>query len=462
MNRQVSILSLILSILCGYKGFTQNLYVPANATITLTNDAQVHAQGDIQNDGIIAGSQGSGLATDQNLNNAGVLGLAGDSELTIAGNGVNDNSLTSAGTVYLGGDWTNNSISNFVSAELIFNGTGAQQFNDNAMLVTAITVASTGPVTLNASITITNPDDNIDSFLDFQSGTLTSVVDGSLILDESASAMGGSETSYYDGTLISRGTGFKYFPVGDNGHFGPVEFDNIEGINTEIAVNHIWTNPTDPVPNSDLIGVSSNGLWSVELLSGSFDGSRLFLDFMDEDLENFVIFNEVNATNYSPVIAFADSAGGEFGTLGVTTLENTDSISYGRILSDSLLVFSDTSNIRYFALAKAPQVSLAGVWYIPEAFSPHATNPVNQTFRFFGERISNEGFMMRVYNRKRILVYETTDFIEATQVGWDGTNVKTGKDEPSGVYFYQIIFTREPVGMDPVTENKTGKIYLIR
>ena len=69
---------------------------------------------------------------------------------------------------------------------------------------------------------------------------------------------------------------------------------------------------------------------------------------------------------------------------------------------------------------------------------------------------------MRVYNRKRILVYETTDFIEATQVGWDGTNVKTGKDEPSGVYFYQIIFTREPVGMDPVTENKTGKIYLIR
>lgn len=129
----------------------QNLYVPANATITLTNDAQVHAQGDIQNDGIIAGSQGSGLATDQNLNNAGILGLAGDSELTIAGNGVNDNSLTSAGTVYFGGDWTNNNISNFVSAELIFNGTGAQQFNDNAMLVTAITVASTGPVTLNAS-----------------------------------------------------------------------------------------------------------------------------------------------------------------------------------------------------------------------------------------------------------------------------------------------------------------------
>ena len=455
-----SILSIILLSLC-LSGFAQNLYIPSGATIKLTNGASIHAQGDIQNNGIIDGSNESGLATDQNLNNTGNIGLSEDSELTIAGDGVNDNSLASGGTVFLGGDWTNNGVANFVDAILYFNGNGAQQFNDNQMLVRGITVASIGPVTLNTpGITITHP--NKPHSLDLQSGILTSVVDRTLILDEDATAQGGSETSYYDGTLISRGTGFKYFPVGNNGHFGPVEFDNIEGIDPEIAVNHIWTNPTDPVPNSDLIGVSSNGLWSVELLSGSFDGSRLFLDFMDEDLENFVISNEVNATVYSPVVAFADSAGGEFGTLGVSTLENTDSISYGRILSDSLLVFSDTSNIRYFALAMAPQVSLAGVWYIPEAFSPNASNPVNQTFRFFGERISSENFMMRVYNRKRILVYETTDFAEATQAGWDGTNVKTGKDEPSGAYFYQIVFTREPVGMDPVTENKTGKIYLIR
>ncbi len=441
-----------------FSSYTQNLYVPANASISLTNDAGIHAEGDIENNGIIAGSDGSKLTTGQDLNNSGIIGLAEDSELSISGNGVNGNSLTSAGTVFLGGDWTNNNISNFVDATLFFNGSGAQQFNDNTMLVRGITVAGIGPVTLNV------PEVTVSESLDFQSGILTSVVDRSLILDD-ADATGGSETSYYDGTLISRGTGFQYFPVGNNGHFGPVEFDNIEGINTEIAVNHIWTNPTDPVPNSDLIGVSSNGLWSVELLSGSFDGSRLFLDFMDEDLENFVISNEVNATNYSPVIAYADSAGGEFGTLGAATLENTDSVTYGRILSDSLLLFSDTSNIRYFAIALAPQVPEDGVAYIPEAFSPSASDPLNQTFRFFGARVSSEFFSMKVYNRKRIMVYETSDLAEATQIGWDGTNRNTGNDEPSGVYFYQITYKLEPVGVDPETvipETETGKVFLIR
>ena len=458
MRKCVHILSLLLSILFVLTGYSQNLYVPSGATITLTNDARIHAEGDIQNNGIIAGSQGSGLETGQDLNNAGIIGLAEDSEILITGNGINDNSLTSAGTVYLGGDWTNNSVSNFVDATLFFNGSGAQQFNDNAMLVTGITVAGIGPVTLNS------PEIIVSESLDLQSGLLRSVVDRSLILDD-ADATGGSETSYYDGTLISRGTGFRYFPVGNNGHFGPVEFDNIEGINTELAVNHIWTNPTDPIPNSDLIGVSSYGLWSVELLSGSYDGSRLFLDFMDEDLENFTISNEVNATNYSPVIAYADSAGGEFGTLGVASLENTDSISYGRILSDSLLLFSDTSNIRYFALALAPQVPDAGVAYFPEAFSPNASDPLNQSFRFFGARVSSEDFSMRVYNRKRILVYETTDLAEATQIGWDGTNRRTGNEEPSGVYFYQITYKLEPVGVDPETVQPTvkqDKIFLIR
>ncbi len=440
------------------EGYTQNLYVPANASISLTNDAGVHAEGDIENNGIIAGSDDSKLTTGQDLNNSGIIGLAEDSELSISGNGVNSNSLTSAGTVFLGGDWTNNNISNFVDATLFFNGSGAQQFNDNTMLVRGITVAGIGPVTLNV------PEITVSESLDFQSGILTSTIDRSLILDD-ADATGGSETSYYDGTLISRGTGFLYFPVGNNGHFGPVEFDNIEGINTEIAVNHIWTNPTDPVPNSDLIGVSSNGLWSVELLSGSFDGSRLFLDFMDEDLENFVISNEVNATNYSPVIAYADSAGGEFGTLGVATLENTDSVTYGRILSDSLLLFSDTSNIRYFAIALAPQVPEDGVVYIPEAFSPSASDPLNQTFRFFGARVSSEDFSMKVYNRKRIMVYETSDLAEATQIGWDGTNRNTGNDEPSGIYFYQITYKLEPVGVDPETvspKTETDKVFLIR
>ncbi|XOV94688.1 MAG: gliding motility-associated C-terminal domain-containing protein [Bacteroidota bacterium] len=454
-----SSLHIVIFILLASVTNAQNLYVPTGARVTISDGALLHASGDIDNDGIIAGINTGSLGTDQALQNNGTIGLATDSELTIGGTGINDGSVTSSGTVLLGGDWTNNNVSNFVDGTVEFIGMGPQLFTEKQMFLKGMTMNAMGPVTLNS------PGINITGELDFQSGVLMPQVDKLLILESSAAASGGTETSYYDGTLISRGTGFRYFPVGNNGHFGPVEFDNIEGIGTEMGVNHIWTNPTDPVPGEDLLGVSPNGLWSAELISGSFDGSRLFMDFRDEDLANFAIENQITATYVSPVIAYADSAGGVFNSLSVLTLENTDSISYGRILSDSLLVFSDTSNIRYFAIAKAPIVPPGGVWYVPEVFSPNASNPNNQTFRFFGERVSSDGFLMRVYNRKRILVYETADLYQAKEVGWDGTNRNTGKDEPTGVYFYQITFKLMPLGIPEEEwklDSKADQVYLIR
>ncbi len=451
------IMKVIIFIIILFPSFSygQNLYIPPNAVITISDQALLHASGTISNQGTIAGINTGRLGTDLDLNNSGIIGLAVDSELTIRRNGLNDGSLTSSGTFFLGGNWINNGVSNFIEANIEFNGSGSQTFNDNQMPLKGMIMNSVGPVTLNS------PSITISETLDFQSGILTSLVDKALILEEDAEATGGSETSYYDGALVTRGTGFKYYPVGNNGHFGPVEFDNIEGIDPEIAARHIWTNPYDPVPGDDLIGVSPNGLWSAEYLGGSFDGSRIFLDFMDEDLQNFSIFNEFSADTITTVVAYADSAGGVFNSLGVASLESTDYFSFGRILSDSVLQFSDT-NIRYFALARAPLIPPDGVWYVPEVFSPNASNPLNQNFRFFGERISSENFLMRVYNRRRILVYETTDYNEATQIGWDGTNQRNGKEEPMGVYFYQVQFTLEPLGLPPSPENKTGRFYLIR
>ncbi len=435
----------------------QNLYVPANATVRISDGALLHSDGEIRNEGLIAGIGTGSLSTDLDINNSGIVGLATDSELRVLNDVLNGGSLTSSGTVYLGGDWVNSSTTNLVDATLIFNGNGAQSFTDNQTLIRSIVMAGIGPATLDV------PQINVTESLDLQSGILQSSIDKTLILESTAEATGGSETSYYDGTLVSQGTGFKYFPVGNNGHFGPVEFDRIYGIDPEIGVAHIWTNPTDPVPGENLIGVSSNGLWSAELISGVFDSSQLFMDFMDEDLANFVEMNDIDADYVSPVIAYADSAGGTYASLGVSTLTDTDSLAYGKILSDTALFFSDTSSVRYFAIAKAPLVPPKGVFYIPEVFSPNASNPANQTFRVFGERISREGFLMQIYNRKRILLYETRDFDEASTYGWDGTSQKTGAKEPSGTYFYRILHKREPLGGGIVDQDpEIGQVYLVR
>lgn len=445
----------LLSCLVLSVGSTQNLYIPANAVITINDGALVHASGDISNQGVIAGVSTGSLGTDQNLSNSGIIGLAVDSELSIGQDGINDGSLTSSGTLFLGGNWVNNNVSNLVEATVEFDGSGAQSFAENDMLVSGIVMNSTGPVSLDV------PSIVVSETLDLQSGILRSEVERALVLESNAEATGGSETSYYDGILVTRGAGFKYYPVGNNGHFGPVEFE-IEGIDPEVGVRHIWTNPDVPVPGDDLIGVSPFGLWSAELLDGSFNGTKVFMNFMDEDLVNFAVQNEITATFTSPVIAYADSSGGVFNSLGVESLEDTDSVSFGRILSDSLLLFSDTSNVRYFAIAKAPLIPPEGVWFVPDAFSPNASDVRNRTFRFFGERISNDRFLMRVYNSRRILLYETTDLETARTVGWDGRNQRNGRDQPTGVYFWQVMWTQEPLNEEPEERFKEGRVYLIR
>ena len=87
-----------------------------------------------------------------------------------------------------------------------------------------------------------------------------------------------------------------------------------------------------------------------------------------------------------------------------------------------------------------------------------ATDPDNQTFRVFGEKILRENFKMEVYNKFGSLVYQTDSFDEANLNGWDGTNQRTGKQEPSGLYYYVVVLTR----INGDIEERTGPFYLQR
>ena len=487
---------IVLIFLMPFLSLAQNLYIPSNATIGIANGAEVHAEGVILNNGLISATGTGGVSSGRDINNNGIITVttgdvtidgdlhnvnqltvnsgsqfvvAGDltnenllslgpqTHLSIGRDMINDGNLISAGEISISGNWTNNNITNLSDASIRFTGSGDQVMNEvssSQLLLNGITMASGG------TTTITSQDVMVSSSLDFQSGILQPGTNTRVIMEGDAEASGGFTNAYYNGTLIYRGTGYQYFPVGNNGHFGPIELDNIYGTDPEIAVSHLWTNPDDPIPGEDLIGVSSNGLWQVERLSGTFDSSKVFLDFIDEDLENFVISNDFDASYTSPAVANADSMGGVFLSLGVELLENTDSLTYGRILSDAPLTFSDTSDIRYIAIAKAPLVPPEGVVYIPEVFSPNATALENQTFRFFGERISSDGFLMQVFNRRRVKVYETSSFEMANTEGWDGTH--NNYPEPSGTYYYRINFSI--VRLDGTIEERqeSGEVYLIR
>ena len=130
----------------------------------------------------------------------------------------------------------------------------------------------------------------------------------------------------------------------------------------------------------------------------------------------------------------ADNPGGIFTSLGVGELLSTDSLSFGRITSENKIAFDQDT--KYVAIGLAPLVPDKIDIFVPEAFSPSATDPRNQTFRIFGTGVEEEGFRMVVVNQFNKVIYETTSFQEAKTIGWDGG------DEPAGLYYYVIDLVR--------------------
>lgn len=405
MRRLISFLCLLPSLI------QAQLYVPENALVHIAKGANLEVGGDLENNGAI-----------QNL---GTLSLYRNWFINNSYNGL-------AGTLqFLGGDEQEVNLPRLVLNELVINKGDKVNFSGDEYLV-------------------------LDK-LDLQFGNIASGENTRFILSQDAKVIGGSDLSYFDGTLIAKGSGNRMFPLGSAGVYAPVTLLNVFGVNTEIAASFQKENETDPVPGDSLLGVSHRGLWAVEVLKGDTDPVKVELTFTNEDLSDFKIQNNIRHRVNSPVITYADSPSGVFQSLGVASLNDTDSLTYGTIQSER--AFQPVSDGKIFlSVGLAPRIPDEGLYFIPEAFSPQASDPKNQTFRIFGNQISEEGFNLQIYNRYGSVVYTTDSFSEANENGWNGKNQRTGAEEPPGVYYYTIKFAFQ-TGL-PVEQK--GALYLVK
>jgi hypothetical protein len=79
------------------------------------------------------------------------------------------------------------------------------------------------------------------------------------------------------------------------------------------------------------------------------------------------------------------------------------------------------------------------VLYIPNVFSPNATDPKNKSLMVFGSQVQENGFSFRVYNQWGQLVYQTSSFTEANTTGWSGeTKGSTSSGQSNNVYTYTV------------------------
>lgn len=91
--------------------------------------------------------------------------------------------------------------------------------------------------------------------------------------------------------------------------------------------------------------------------------------------------------------------------------------------------------------------------YIPNAFCPYGTIVENQIFRPVNSFMNTEGYIFTIYSRQGELVFITHDITQ----GWDGTEQKSGKEVPAGIYVYRLEYIL-PNGKKVV---KSGTVTLI-
>ncbi|WP_258102493.1 gliding motility-associated C-terminal domain-containing protein [Marinoscillum sp. MHG1-6] len=405
MRIRLTILSLVLS---GLNLSAQELYIPPGAELIATAGAGITATGEVLN--------------------SGRLEVKGDAEMVAFGDVTNDGFFINDGEILLFGDWTSTGTFNTSLGKMTFLGANDQTITNNYLLINSIEVNKIGTVTLSGDST------KVTESLNFRDGILTTSLGTNLIVDRTASITHTfGSGSYFEGELIARGTRNRIFPVGSGGFYGTIELIDLKGINPEVGVSLIHQSVTSPLPNTDLVGVSPENAWRVDLRNGSLDSALIQIDFIAEDLENFEIENDIRRRYESPVVVISDSIGGIYYSLGVDYLANTDSVTEGTISSSRYARFG-SPGAKYFAVALAPQINPAGQIYFPNVFAPSASDPTNKRYRVFGEKIAESPFKLEIYNRFSTLVYSTNSFEEATTQGWDGRNLQ-GKEEYTGVYF---------------------------
>ncbi len=112
---------------------------------------------------------------------------------------------------------------------------------------------------------------------------------------------------------------------------------------------------------------------------------------------------------------------------------------------------SDTVNITH-------RIEDLHALFIPNVFSPQATNPENKQLKVYGTLIQENDFKFRIYNQWGQLVYQTSSFVEANSTGWTGDIKSNDSKQSNNVYTYTV----EGKFFDGMPFNKTGTATMLQ
>lgn len=370
---------------------------------------------------IVACIFGAGLtwtAYGQDVHNGTNLFIADGLELHVNGSMNNTGFVRNQGSVFVDGNWINTNVYQGLGT-ITLQGNSVQRFNNNSNGVHHMVIDGAGRKRIENRLPITQS-------LDLLNGIVEVKDSDTLLVRNGASVNGGNSASFVDGALTHEGTGYKFFPIGINAQYHPLEFLDVTGVNpvTEVEVHANGSAEFALPANGELF---STVHWQQKTIRGAFTGSPLSLGYDVPD----------GYTNRNILDIFqGESLSASFTALGSTTVDYStgiDKIASPTPATGSLFVIGEVD---------IPG-GVTGQFYFSTTLSPEASDPDNRAVKIFGNQLAPENFLFVAYNRWGLKVYESKSLDQMINIGWDGQQEAGGTDLPSGVYPYVFRATRK-------------------
>jgi gliding motility-associated-like protein len=311
------------------------------------------------------------------------------------------------GSITLSGDWLNTAVYQGLGTILLVG--FDQQIQNNSQSINALSIHGGGTKTLTGILMI-------DRLLTFNEGIVKVSDTDTLKILYTGVIEGGSSLSYVDGALVAHGIGYKFFPVGKNGKYHPVELLDVTGVlpRIEVEVQEDLPAIQVSVPSTPMADI----YWTRKIISGTYEGSPITVRY------------NVRAGIEPDQLVMLE---GESLTQEFITRETTFEQASGLDLIES----RNTPAGNIIALAE-----LVGEppreYYFSTTLSPNATNPENRAIKLFGDNVTSPDFRFQVFNRWGQVVYESTSAAHMSSQGWDGK--QNGNILASGVYPYSLTY----------------------
>jgi hypothetical protein len=345
-------------------------------------------------------SFGQGIYNESSIQVGGV-SIYVDGEIHNSGLLIND------GQIAFTNDWESTG-SYRGKGSLVANGTSSQKISHFDQQVHSLMMSGWGSKFIKGKINITDE-------LHLLKGVVRVSDKDVLSLDDDVLIFGGSSESHVEGAITVGGTGYKFFPIGKNGIYAPIEFLNVKGTSAKYAVEVFENAPIVTIENT----IVKNGLyWQRKDIEGDFGGSAVALQF---DPGHFADVNKmilVAGTDWRSSFMTIDN---------LIHSEEHDQISSPTDVTASIIMLGEVSE----NWAEAD-------FYLSTALSPNANNVENRKVRIFGERLDDEHFSFEVFNRWGAMVYQNSSLQNMINNGWDG-RTKNSDQLPMGAYPYRLL-----------------------